>query len=903
MQELVGAIQEEAGITPAASNKFGYKEIIFHNRQRIGDMFMYTCAVRDFKKAFPEVKINVLSTAMHIWDNNPYIDKTLKPFYKEGKTLENITPADFLNGSTNVLKIGPGKLTNMSNRIDWHFANAFRVSIEDAIKIHIPQGESRGDVWLTDEEYNAPRVFDKPYWLIVTGGERGWGCKMYPSDRWQEFVEQNPDKLFVQLGAKSDDHVRLKGFNVIDYVGKTEDKNTGLRDLLKLFINAEGSIGLVSFHMHLSGALYKPAVVVAGAREPVSFTKYHGHQYLANDGCLPCGINACWHCDINACKDLITIKNERVPRCVDMIKAEDLTRAINQYYIGGRLKIGVPSDKPKQFKNIVKVPKFSAASDKIMNTQNEDINHKKNLCPTGCGKIPVATEKNPMSKYGLIFGSTCIEKEDWAVIEEVIKKNNVKRVLEFGSGLSTLLMADMGLEVISYEVMDEWAKKIRDLNPKVDIRPWDGKEIPGYKSLGEFDLVFCDGPASSVSAGEARKDSIKMSADLARILIVHDGGRAGEAKWQDMFVKDKFEGPVKGGRRCHTWIRKGLKVPDLPSLEPVVATIRPQASKSIKFISTARGWGGCARSITTIMQLLLEGGHKVEFIPFRNQIGSREMLDCIKNNLKGLKVTLDYQSLHEQCDILVVYGDDYIWDFEKPEIVEAFSALNADKKIMVLNYRRGPVGQVEWTRNWDKYMFLNSTQEAELLKVNPGVKTKVLAPCTDLKEFFAVKPDYSGHLRIVRHNSQGDTKFAKDFNKELAKVLERPDVEVMMMPGPSFVEAQGRFQKFPKNMPPIPQFLEKGNLFWYSLPSGYMDMGPRVILEAMAAGLPVIADNWGGAVDRVTPETGWICSSKEEMVEIIKNVKLEELKAKGEAARERALKEFIPEKWVEEILE
>lgn len=77
-----------------------------------------------------------------------------------------------------------------------------------------------------------------------------------------------------------------------------------------------------------------------------------------------------------------------------------------------------------------------------------------------------------------------------------------------------------------------------------------------------------------------------------------------------------------------------------------------------------------------------------------------------------------------------------------------------------------------------------------------------------------------------------------------------------------------------------------------------MDMGPRVILEAMAAGLPILADPWGGAVDRVTSECGWLLS-KADQIELIKNVTAEELKRKGEAARERARAEFRPERWIE----
>ncbi len=685
MKEMLETTSGELNLGFAKQN-LDRKEIVFHNRQRIGDMLVFTCGVRDFKQAFPDVRVNVVATAMHIWDNNPHIDRTLVA-----------TPE-------NTLKIGPGKLTNSSNRIDWHFTNAFRVSIEEALKVYIPQGESRPDIWLTEEEYNASRVIEQPYWIMVLNGEKGWGCKMYPFEKWQAFVNQNPDVTFVQVGTNEDNPPRLQGVNIIDYVGKTQDKNTGIRELFKLFLNAEGSIGLVSFHMHLSGALYKPSIVIAGAREPVSFTRYPGHQYLATDGCLPCAVTACWHCDIDKCPNLV-VGAEKVPKCVDIIYPEDLTRALDQYYLGGRLKKGVPSEKPK-LKNIVK------------------------------------------------------------------------------------------------------------------------------------------------------------KADTPRIA-----------------PEKAFVG--------------------------VNSTITPKVGKYIKLVSTARGWGGCARSITTIMKFLLKAGHKVEFIPFRQKVSSHEFQDCIKNELPGLIVTEGYDTIKEACDILFVYADDYVWEFNQPLMTEAFANPNATKKIMMINYRRGGIGEIPWTQGWDKYMFLNSTQEKDLLAKMPGAKTKVLPPCTELEEFLGITPNYNTNLRIVRHSSQGDTKFYPDFAITIKEILDsRPDVDISMLPGPGFMQAYERFKKVGRTaeVKKIAEFLSTGNLFWYALPAGYMDMGPRVILEAMAAGLPIIADNWGGAVDRVTPECGWLCDTKEEQVKIITNVTIKELEVKGRAAKERARQEFIPEKWIEEIL-
>ena len=850
------------------SNKFGRKqsalldkkEIVFHNRQRIGDALMFTCGVRDFKKAFPDVRVNVISIADHICDNNPYVDNKLVPT------------------SENTVKIGPSKLTNASNRIDWHFTNAYRISIEDALGVNILQTLSRPDIWLTEEEYNAPPVTEKPYWIIIIGGEKGWGCKMYPFERWQEFVNQNPDVLFYQLGAKEDAHPKLQGDNVVDYIGKTQSRDTGIRDLFKLFLNAEGSIGLVSFQMHLSAAFNKPCIVVAGAREPVSFTRYAGHQYLTTEGCLPCSsYKACWHCNIDTCKDLVIDQNKKevldrkVPKCVDLIKPEDLTLALKRYYLGSRLIKNKQSPKPK-FDNVVKM-----------------------------AKPFIAPKKSNDTKFNIPFGATSIERGDWEFIEGIIDKHNIKTVLEFGCGLSTLLMLDKGLRVVSYETSELWSKKISKLNPKCDIRMWDGKHL-GIKE--KYDLAFVDGPPGAGKSGfppnSAREQSTKIASERAKYVIVHDAQREPELMWQDKYIKNKFSGPEKGGRRCHFW------EPKLTITTKLVKVVTKPLStgKLIKFVSTARGWGGCARSITTIMKYLIEAGHKVEFIPFRNKVTSREFQACLKNELREVIVTENYDTLKESCDILFIYGDDYIWEFGQPEIVDAFSNLNADKKIMMLNYRRGKVGEIEWTKNFDKYMFLNSTQEKGLLKVLPNVETKVLTPCTELEEFFKVQPNYSEKLRIVRHSSQGNTKYSKNFQEELQAIFEsRKDVEINLMPSPTFIADHLRLKKHQKNNPPIPEFLSLGNLFWYSLPVGYMDMGPRVILEAMASGLPILADNWGGAIDRVTPECGWLCASKEEHISVIKNVTFAELKKKGEASREKARAEFLPSKWVSEIVD
>lgn len=917
------------------------KEVVLHNRQRIGDMLVFTCGVRDFKAAFPHIKVGVCPTAAHIFDHNPNVaficDK--KEFEKEIGGPE--VPMKRV-GDRVYLRIGPGAGTNQSNRVDWHFTNAYRMSIEQGLNIHIPQGESRPDIYFTREEFDAPPIFDRPYWIICTAGERGWGCKMYPFVKWQEFVNQNPDHLFVQIGTKGDNHPRLQGSNVIDWIGKTDDGKTGIRDLFKLFLNAEGSIGLVSFHMHLSGALSKPCIVVAGAREPVHFTRYPGHAYLATDGMLPCAVKACWYCEIKRCTNPVERKdqngnNEIVPKCVDMIEPIDITRALNNYYTGGRLKRGSFSEKPK-FKNIVPTPPKAVfpelPNQKVVVRESKPADGERTkesfYRPEKIsGLDPV--DISGYNLHGLKWGGSCILQEDWEFILQVIKKYNVKTVLEFGSGLSTLLFHQAGVKVVSYETSEVYASAVRSIYPELDVRLWDGKSIqhdPFYK----YDLVFVDGPAGP----DRRGDAIRLAGQLGKVAVIHDGNCIPEKIFMEQYLDPWFKEHFKGGRRCHFFASRkdALEMPvngriiDLPcELEEMVenSTIaqpdqNPQGKQGIqkrfvKIVSTARGWGGQARSITTIMKLLLEAGHKVEFIPFRNAVTSSELKAMLSNELKNVQVTENYDTIRERCDVLFMYADDYIWEFEKPEIASAFSDIGAERKIMMLNYRRGKVGEIPWTKGWDKYMFLNSSQERELLNVLkradeyefPGnIKTKVLPPCTDLEPFFQVIPNYRNGIRIVRHSSQGDTKFDKvNFAGEVDAILaSRADTALHFLPGPSFIQPSDRIFKYSRTADPktIAQFLMGGNLFWYSLPNGYMDMGPRVILEAMAAGLPVIADAWGGALDRVTPETGWLSVEKNQHVEIIKHLSSDEMRRKGEAARDRAYSEFRPEKWIEEIL-
>jgi len=861
------------------------KRIVFHNRQAIGDIIMFTCAVRDFKKQFPNIEIQVQSTVPHMWDYNPNLNrekwsdivdpltfKTKDGKPSDGEMLECNKKAiqkAIEEDKAVKLYIGPGKATNASNRSDNHFANAFRISIETILGISIKQGPIRGDLYMTEEEYNRPPIIEPPYWLITAGEKGDWTAKTFAFVKWQEVVEKLSQIKFVQIGSRGHKHPKLSGDNVINFIGKTEDRNTGFRDLLNLFNYCEGSAGLVSFQMHLSAVFNKPCVVVAGAREPVWFTRYPGQQYLATDGCLPCTVagrdipTACWKCDVNGCLHLSEYKGHKVPLCEDLISSDEVVEAILKYYKGGRLSFEKPLGRSKLI-NVVKTPL------KIVTSEPKEID----------------------TLWGFTWGGSSITDQDWDYIKHILKEENIKSVCEFGSGLSTLLFDSVGMKVVSYETRKEDIQNLKKINSDLDIRYWDGKEVFIPE---EADLVFIDGPGG----GSNRESSFIMSKSFKRILV-HDAGRSTEIEWQTKHLLNDFMKVSQGGHRTAFWRHKSIE--DKVNFEEDRCHCQVESAPKVKVVFNGRGEGGAESSTTWIMNEFIRRGWKVDYIsPNSNPSGTFRL----KGNPK-IKFINHLSKINEECDLLFLYTNDWVWEF--PRLVEIFSDLKAKRKVMAVNFRLGQIGKVEWTRGWDKYLFLNSSLEKAFIENVPEAVTKVLAPPVDLSDYYKNEIDYSGNLRIVRHSSQGDTKYPKDLNEKLTDLLWKISLDyIRLMPAPTFIDKEfveiGAVVPHKRNNPKVSDFLKLGNVFWYCLPEGYHDQGPKVIMEAQASGLPVVADNHSGAKDRVVEGTGFLCNSFSEHLDALTELQDESLREEmGKKARDHAKKEYGMEKWIEGIL-
>ncbi len=84
-----------------------------------------------------------------------------------------------------------------------------------------------------------------------------------------------------------------------------------------------------------------------------------------------------------------------------------------------------------------------------------------------------------------------LKQSCWEQLKALIIDHEITSVLEFGSGISTILFNNLGLDVISYETDPVYLRKVKSFNlANVDFRLWDNITA---KIKGTFGLSLIDG--------------------------------------------------------------------------------------------------------------------------------------------------------------------------------------------------------------------------------------------------------------------------------------------------------------------------------------------------------------------------------------------------------------------------
>jgi ADP-heptose:LPS heptosyltransferase len=343
--------------------------MIFRNFQSPGDIVMLTAVIRDLHTAYPGKYVtDVRTPCAHLWENNPYI--TPIPDENEGAmSLECHYP-----------------LIHRSNSEPWHFIHAFHQYLGEQLGVNIPPTEFKGHVPISDVEKEWISQVQEitgeavPFWIVNAGGKFDFTAKWWAHERYQQVIDHCRGRiLFVQVGEKGHHHPPLE--RVLDLREKTD-----LRQLIRLTYHAQGVLCPVTLLMHLAAAVEtrpgmprnRPCVVVAGGREPAQWEAYPHHQYIHTNGALRCcEQGGCWKSRVvplgdgdekdlpaSMCIDVVhqrhperSFRRERdeevpeharadadgrivsdyLPRCLDLITAEEVIRRIQLYFDGGAI--------------------------------------------------------------------------------------------------------------------------------------------------------------------------------------------------------------------------------------------------------------------------------------------------------------------------------------------------------------------------------------------------------------------------------------------------------------------------------------------------------------------------------------------------------------------------------------
>jgi ADP-heptose:LPS heptosyltransferase len=301
--------------------------LLLVNHLAPGDVTVMTAAVHSLHLANPGMFLtDIETTAPSLWENNPLVTPMKVIEKKLGVAPERVEMHY--------------PLVHQSNQRAVHFMEAYCAHLAHALKVPVPLMTSKPLIYLSRKEKAwLPRIAElagkaRPYWVINGGVKEDFTAKQYPF--FQEVVDRLQGKiLFIQVGEAHHMHTPLKG--ALNEIGKTDT-----RQLIRLIYHSRGVLSGVSLPMHLAAALEKPAVVLAGGREPRSWNTYPRQVLLSTVGQLDCcREGACWKSHVVPLGEDTRGKEslclEPVPtdppsgKCMAVISPEEVAREILRY--------------------------------------------------------------------------------------------------------------------------------------------------------------------------------------------------------------------------------------------------------------------------------------------------------------------------------------------------------------------------------------------------------------------------------------------------------------------------------------------------------------------------------------------------------------------------------------------
>ena len=867
------------------------RKIIFQHSRALGDCLMFTAGIRDFKLMFPDIEICADSNYATLFENNPYCSWELIDQWEEQK-------AGVKDHGIEYYRVGYPNIGN-SNNASSHFAQGFlwdMIAIADAFtplpskafpgqRMTVgeftsayangevgdpplfkekgpdekrpkdsPYGDDftyfeqlqaeykhfckkytrlRGDIHLSEEEkkYNLIKEaygIDN-YWVVAPGGKRDCTSKMWDWRRFQDVVDHFAGSIqFVTIGRSDHLITRLEG--VIDL---TDKFNGDIRGLVPLCYHANGGVGGVTFLLHMMGCLpnkygdySKPFICFVGGREPLTFTTYNQVHSLHASGIYSCcATGGCWTSRVkplmkdpklnkNLCAKPVKLDGQYLQECMHNITSADVIRLFERIYAGDIYQSLRPVTRPIKSKITIQVKEAKVFCKKI-----------------GCGEEAIEGEK---------YCQGCTQSQLTSKIE---------------------------------------AEKVEQKGRGKIIRQFKNEDPPVIGTMAEV-------PESDV----VNKKYLREQENTAER----------EAEPPSTGNVEKMNAPLTVPELCSSGMSDVIPRPE-------TSTLAAKKNKEINVLASLHSEGGGEQSTLKIVDVLSQGGWKVNLIPWANvskKLDKRFAPDVVNHKYIGDindSPRPDFEALAATITPgtpVLFYANDQIWDFCKyaQPLVEACSAL-----VVCINWANGDLPKWHWLSKSSKLkavIFHCEEKRQEFDRDAFGffdTARVVLFGAIELERYLQVQPlprEDEEPLRVMKHcvaderkyvtsetQPGGDKKhvwqnhFWKDtdmdlYTKLLKKFKDKIVYEFMAAPDEikKYFKDDERMRFYNWNELPVDEFLARGHVYFYRTSNQWRDNYPRVVAEALAAGLPVLSEPRDGTKDRIQHgDTGFYCCHYDEV--------------------------------------
>lgn len=361
-------------------------------------------------------------------------------------------------------------------------------------------------------------------------------------------------------------------------------------------------------------------------------------------------------------------------------------------------------------------------------------------------------------------------------------------------------------------------------------------------------------------------------------------------------------------------------------------TVEVVGGKEINVLASLSSKGGGEQSACKIVELLRKAGWMVHFYPWETV---NPIYDKRKYGIEEVSFKSGMKSLMKEGLPLLFYANDQINPFcrEAQEVVDKSSNV-----IIGINYINGDLPKCAWLNKTEKLagvIFQNEEKKSEFERDRIGFEyTKQIAlygainldsflevctqsrekkdPCVILKHCMpdgrkwssedAVRGGAKIHLWQKNIIKETDVKFygrlLKDTKNTKFEFMEaHKELAEAYKDEPRMV-----FHKF--NAMPVEEFLSRGHIYLYRTSNAWRDNYPRVVAEALAAGLPVLSEPRDGTKDRMNfGNIGFHCIDYDGFLYAVKLLARKEKYRyqMGAEAKEWARKNLDPKKWVDVI--